>query len=218
MTEAPTLCYACDQPATTREHTPPFAFFPKGYRENLITVPSCELHNNVYAMDVEYVRNVIATSLGVNQVGEQHFFDKAMRSFDRTPALLHTSFGDIRPVSIQGMTTGVFTLDVDRIKNVMAACVRALHFRETGERFFSWEILSPNLHFSSADTTEAEAAMWRELLIMFRQLPFLVQVTSSPEVFEYAIADIEGGRVYALRFYKGFVIYALRAAPLDSPT
>ncbi|AXH64146.2 MULTISPECIES: hypothetical protein [Providencia] len=37
-------CYYCGNPATTREHVPPKCFFPKG--SNLITVPSCEIHNN----------------------------------------------------------------------------------------------------------------------------------------------------------------------------
>jgi hypothetical protein len=210
---ASAICYACDRPATTKEHAPPLSFFPKEHREKLITVPSCALHNNANAMDVEYARNVIATMLGTNELGQQHFFDKAMRSFDHTPALLHTTFSDIRPVNIQGMTTGVFTLDVGRIKNVMAACVRALHFRETGERISDWEIVLPNLHFSSKDTTQAEASRWRDFLSLFRLIPFSEQVTGSPDVFQYSIGDIDGGRVYSLRFYKSFLVFAFAGAP-----
>jgi hypothetical protein len=209
-TQAAGTCYACDQPATTREHAPPLAFFPKGLRNNLITVPSCELHNNPISADVEYARNVISTMLGVNEVGQLHFFDKAIRSFDHTPALLHTTFSDIRPVSIRGMTTGVFTLDVARITNVMTACIRALHFRETGERIYDWELAFPNLHFSSGDATEEEAAGWRESLSVFRRIPFSPQATSSPDVFQYAMADIEDHRVYSLLFYRGFAVYAFR--------
>jgi hypothetical protein len=57
-------CYACDQPATTKEHAPPYSFFPKGKRQNLITVPSCSVHNCDNAPDVEYVRNAIAFHAG----------------------------------------------------------------------------------------------------------------------------------------------------------
>jgi len=39
-------CYMCSDPATGVEHVPAKCFFTKGQRENLITVPSCELHNN----------------------------------------------------------------------------------------------------------------------------------------------------------------------------
>jgi hypothetical protein len=163
-------------------------------------------------MDVEYARNVISTMLGSNEIAEKHFFDKAMRSFDHSPALLRTTFSDIRPVNIQRMTTGAFTLNVDRIKNVMAACVRALHFRETGERIFEWEIVLPNLHFSSSDTSEAEAAQWRGFLSLFRLIPFSEQATATPDVFQYAIGNIEGGRVYSLRFYRNFLVYTFRAS------
>jgi hypothetical protein len=208
--QAAGTCYACDQPATTREHAPPSSFFPEGLRDNLITVPSCALHNNANSKDVEYARNVISTMLGVNEVGERHFLDKAIRSFGRTPALLHTTFSDIRPVNIHGMTSGVFTLDVERITNVMAACIRALHFRETGERVYNWQLVFPNLHFASGDATEEEAASWRESLSVFRRLPFSAQATSSPDVFQYAVADIEGHRVYSLLFYRGFAVYAFR--------
>src|SRR6185437_6074985 len=75
-TKAAETCYACDQPATTREHVPPFSFFPEGHKQNLITVPSCAAHNNANSKDVEYVRNIITTSFGVNSVGETIFSTK----------------------------------------------------------------------------------------------------------------------------------------------
>jgi hypothetical protein len=210
--KAADICYACDQPATTKEHAPPRSFFPQGHRDNLITVPSCETHNNDNSKDVEYARNVITTMYGSNAVGEQHFADKSVRSFDHTPALLQKTFSDIRPVNLQGDTVGLFTVDTARITNVMQACVCALHFRETGERIGKWEIVLPNLSFGK-DTTEEESTAWLGFVSMFRQIPFQEKTTTSPEVFEFAVGDIEGGRVYSLRFYKGFMIFALAAAP-----
>jgi len=132
--KAPTICYACDQPATTKEHAPPSSFFPEGERNNLITVPSCAEHNNATSKDVEYARNIISVMFGVNEIGERHFADKTLRSFDRSPALLHTTFSDIRGVQFRGMQVGAFTVDTERIKTVVKACIRALHFRETGWR------------------------------------------------------------------------------------
>src|SRR5260370_35875188 len=124
-------------------------------------------------MDVEYARNVITTMLGPNDVGQKHFNDKTARSFARSPALLNTTFADIRAVNVQGIMTGAFTMNTERIKTVMKACVCALHFRETGERKPDWEVVSPNLHFGN-DTTEVEAATWYQFMSMFRQIPFTV--------------------------------------------
>lgn len=202
-------CYACTKSATTKEHAPPFSFFPAEQRTNLITVPSCPEHNNDNSKDVEYARNVISTMFGVNEIGQQLFADKSMRSFDRSPALMYKTFADIRPVQLQGGTVGAFTVDTARIANVMRACITALHFLETGERASDWEIILPNLTFQG-DVSVEESDAWFEFLSLFQQIPFKVQTTSSPKVFELAIADIQGGRVYSLRFYTGFLVFAFR--------
>jgi hypothetical protein len=206
--KAPTICYACDQPATTKEHAPPSSFFPEGERNNLITVPSCAEHNNATSKDVEYARNIISVMFGVNEIGERHFADKTLRSFDRSPALLHTTFSDIRGVQFRGMQVGAFTVDTERIKTVVKACIRALHFRETGERQADWEIILPNMRFGG-DTSEEEAMRWFQFLSLFGQIPFAVRPTNSPNVFEYAVSDMTGGWVYALRFYKSFLVYGM---------
>ncbi|SFS10764.1 hypothetical protein SAMN05421771_1844 [Granulicella pectinivorans] len=207
-------CYACDQPATTKEHTPPYSFFPEGQRLNLITVPSCEAHNNANSKDVEYARNVITTMFGTNDVGQQHFADKALRSFDRSPKLLNMTFADIRPVTLHGQTVGAFTMQTDRIEAVMNACVTALHFRDTNERIPNWEVILPNLSFQG-DTTEAQAAGWSGFLSMFGQVQYNVKPTDSPDVFQYAMAQILGGWIYNLCFYKAFTVFAF--APSVSP-
>jgi len=50
-------CYfqACSQRGQTREHVPPKSFFPKDQRDQLLTVPSCEHHNNAKSSDDMYV-------------------------------------------------------------------------------------------------------------------------------------------------------------------
>src|SRR5215813_977766 len=50
-------CYyqGCSRPGTTKEHIPPQAFFPKDQSNQLLTVRSCELHNNKKSSDDIYV-------------------------------------------------------------------------------------------------------------------------------------------------------------------
>jgi hypothetical protein len=50
-------CYyqGCSQRGTTKEHVPPRSFFPKDQRKQLLTVPSCELHNTAKSSDDIYV-------------------------------------------------------------------------------------------------------------------------------------------------------------------
>lgn len=56
------ICYRCNNIATSVEHVPAKCFFPKEHRKNLITVPSCEQHNNETSKDDEYVRGIIVAS------------------------------------------------------------------------------------------------------------------------------------------------------------
>ncbi len=202
-------CYACDELAITKEHAPPRSFFPPVHRSKLITVPSCARHNNDNSQDIEYARNVISTYYGVNSAGQGLFLDKAMRSFDHSPALLKTTFSDIRPVTIQGATCGAFTVDVERIETVMRACVSALHFHLKGEKRFDWEIVLASLQHGSVPSDALDA--WSGLLSIFQQIPFTVKPTNAPDVFELATGDIQGGLVYGLRFYKSFLVYAFAA-------
>jgi hypothetical protein len=64
MTRAST-CYMCDSPETSREHAPPLCFFPetkdvgRDLRRNLVTVPSCDVHNSKKSKDDEFFRSLV---------------------------------------------------------------------------------------------------------------------------------------------------------------
>lgn len=71
------VCYFCGEPATTTEHVPPQSFFPEddeargtSLRRNLITVPSCNLHNNGKNEIDEKIRNIIGMILSRNSAGD----------------------------------------------------------------------------------------------------------------------------------------------------
>jgi hypothetical protein len=181
--QSPTRCYACTKSATTEEHVPPLSFFPEDQRKNLITVPSCEDHSNSNSKDVEYARNIVTAMFGVNALGQKLFADKSLRSFEHSPALMYKTFSDIRPVNIQEMTAGAFTVDREKVITVMRACIRALHFRETRERVLEWEIILPNPAFTDGVPQE-QVAWWHQSLALFSQILFKVRTTNSPEVFE----------------------------------
>jgi hypothetical protein len=50
-------CYfqGCTEKGITKEHIPPRSFFPDGEKEQLLTVKSCERHNNAKSKDDLYV-------------------------------------------------------------------------------------------------------------------------------------------------------------------
>ncbi len=64
-------CYYCGAKATSREHVPPLAIFPQqkdfdgiDFRSNLITVPSCEIHNQKKSNDDEFLMACLSGVVG----------------------------------------------------------------------------------------------------------------------------------------------------------
>lgn len=66
-------CYfqGCSAKGTTKEHIPPRSFFPDGEKEQLLTVRSCEKHNNAKSVDDLYVLAQICMNASPsNRAGE----------------------------------------------------------------------------------------------------------------------------------------------------
>ncbi len=89
-------CYRCNAPATGLEHVPAKCFFPKENRMNLITVPSCYLHNNSTSKDDEYVRGIIVSAQGNNKLASQHWRGAVIKGFKHSPKLFLKTFADQR--------------------------------------------------------------------------------------------------------------------------
>ena len=60
-------CYFCGGKVTGVAHIPPRSFFPKGKRQNLITVDSCNIHNQVKSKEDEYIRAVLLSSIKLDE-------------------------------------------------------------------------------------------------------------------------------------------------------
>jgi hypothetical protein len=139
-------CYACDQPATTKEHAPPRSFFPQPRPLDLITVPSCSIHNCGNASDVEYVRNAIVFLAGLNGTGEL-LIDKVKRSFDNSPDLFRRTFQSFVAHSTEAQV-GTYRFDLKRVEPVMTAVVQALHYQR--RKWSCWRVFVPSLGSESS--------------------------------------------------------------------
>lgn len=201
-------CYMCDASATSREHVPPLGFFPTGNRTNLLTVASCEVHNAGNSKDVEYVRNAICFQLGINESGER-VSEIAKRSFDRSPNLFRKTFESVRPIIVEGEETGIFPVDLERVKRVMTAISHGLASRDFGRTYIgNWHIFCATLRHTE-EAFPGDIEKWRNLQNLLRQGVFTEMQTSEPDIFRYAVhRPSDRGLVYRLTFYGGFIVYA----------
>jgi hypothetical protein len=204
----------CDAPGSTKEHAPPYSFFPRGYRDNLWTVPSCDEHNSKNNLDVEYVRNIIATHLITEDSAGAHLQDTVLRSFENSPKLFNRTFADARPVTINDNETAAYTFDLPRFTNVMTAIANAMYFRLRGKRYAdSWGIFSPAL-ISKATLYKGLPDSWESYRKLLRQIQYSMIPTPQPEIFQLGIHQFnEEQFIYAFLFYRGFVVNLLGLAP-----
>lgn len=83
------ICYRCGATATSYEHVPPKGLFPEAkdlkidLRRNLITVPSCILHNSKKSDDDEFLLICLAGCVRGNRIGHFHFLTKGLRAISR---------------------------------------------------------------------------------------------------------------------------------------
>ncbi|WP_316828605.1 hypothetical protein [Pedobacter miscanthi] len=108
------------EPATSVEHVPAKCFFPKGHRVNLITVPSCSVHNNDTAKDDEYVRGILVCSSRNNQVALGHWKGDVRRTFMHSPKLFLKTF--------KTQIGNSFFHDRQRIDNLMIKIAYGVYF------------------------------------------------------------------------------------------
>src|SRR4051812_18866897 len=104
----------CPAEATSVEHVPPRGLFPKekdlpvgvNLRKQLLTVPSCDLHNSEKSKEDTYLRNILVMNVPNNTTAQNHFFKAVMRSYQERPALLNSIANTQVAVEVEDSTTG----------------------------------------------------------------------------------------------------------------
>lgn len=198
-------CYVCGASATSAEHAPAACFFPVGHRTNLITVPSCDLHNEKTSKDDEYVRNIIAMAIGTNKVGTGHALDKVLRSLTGSVGLQRATF--INPEPVETPSGGTFGWEIDRprVDRVLQKIGYALYFHVRDE---PW---SRALNVLTKDLTARDGQPDPTAALVMAYEPSVgaeVHAGENPEVFRYfAHGASRDTTFFRMQFYENFVVY-----------
>ena len=124
----------CHRKATSKEHVPPKGFFPDEMRKNLITVPSCDVHNNKKTGDDEWLMILISTSIATSDLARDKIFPKLKRGISKSPGKLGI-FKNLSPITVDGVATGAFEIDTVRIRATFAAIAKGLYFHTFHQKF-----------------------------------------------------------------------------------
>lgn len=125
-------CYfqGCDNEGVTREHIPPRSFFPDGEKEQLLTVKSCQKHNNEKAKDDLYALAHICLNASPSNRAREIFTQKI------TPQLKYNN-GALRKMLLKGakpQANGAVAYKVDtaRLDNFFTALSCGIVYKSCG--------------------------------------------------------------------------------------
>ena len=208
----------CDSESTSREHVPPQCFFPdsessfsgKDLRKNLITVPSCDLHNSKKSEDDLYLLHVIAFTYQCNPEG-LHLFTKPIRKTrESRPYLLKTFFDQFEKVYVNGQPTLAFELDIQRFDNGITCMANAIYFFSFQTKWNEpLEIFAPSARYSSKvpNYNEGNAKLLKAESLDDGSQKF----GENQDIFFYQFieGDLPEHKLLRMVFYQGFVIWAI---------
>jgi hypothetical protein len=207
-------CYMCDAQATSSEHAPPRCFFPdfsatgRDLRRNLVTVPSCDLHNSAKSKDDEYLRAIILLSAGASsEVARAHFFDKLIRAVKRRP---HAHAAFIKPIGLRLDIGEMLEIDLERFNRGISAIASAIFFHKYQSKLeLPLQVISPNLYAEGAGSAHVPAPHTAAIEITREFLASEAIGGENESVFMYR-ARYEpkfGMYAFAAIFYEAFEVY-----------
>lgn len=199
----PKICYWCGVELTAetlkKEHVPPFTFFPKGYRENLMTVPSCVEHNNKYSsLDEKF--QLFIKMFGTNEIAIDDFNDRVLRGLNRKEKenFLEELNKKSSIVKANGKTNLVMELDNNECELFIEKIIRGIYFYHKEKpakgyiqsitKFFQREVLNT-------------PAMVEYLLEDVHPQLFTDGYYKNPRVFSYKFLEAQGTFIVMINFY-----------------
>jgi len=207
-------CYMCDSVATSSEHAPPKCFFPslnasgKDLRRNLITVPSCDIHNSEKSKDDEYLRAIILLASGASsEVAKAHFYDKLLRAVRRKPHA-HATF--IRPIGLRLDIGEMLEIDLERFNRCMQALGCALHYHKFQAPLgLPLHVISPSLYAQGAGSVHVPPPHQAAIRVTRQFLARESVGGENPEVFMFRARRDEQSGMYAFAavFYESFEVF-----------
>lgn len=214
-------CYMCCRDKTSVEHVPPRCLFPEqkdladgiDLRKQLITVPSCNIHNSQKSHDDEYLLYALLLNIPNNETAKNHTFTKIMRAVEKNPAIIaglqNSEQIPVTCVSKTGEKTNTIAVQIDeaRLRGSLESIGCALYYHHFKSK---WEgQIDVHLHFLKY-ITECDAA---DLNKPGEKLQAHIEKLmadqkkhgENPEVFCYQVTD--GAKPYMaimyLRIYEG---------------
>lgn len=194
------LCYWCGNQATTQDHVPAKGFLKKqSSPKELLTVPSCKSHNNLFSGDEEWLRNYM-TAISHDQDALDIWSKRSFPSLKRNKKLLQEMRENMVVLS---NNQKALRFSKKRARHVIQKIVRGLFFhmfnKPLGKVFFRY-YFNPKVN----------------LLEQFASKASFFSIQNG--VFQWAVAagtDDPGNAIWWLEFHRSnLFIVAITREPV----
>ena len=172
MSNIENVCYFCGKEATSKEHIPPRAFFPKNNRNDLFTVPSCEEHNGAKSKDDEYVKIILGRSADLMLREDLHEVKSTSeRAIARNPRLKNTIEVKPEPAIIVLENDIIipsvsYEIDLERVYGFFNSLSRGLYYHHEKEVWKGKVSIAPHFLIKE-DAAQEDLEKHEELLGFF---------------------------------------------------
>jgi hypothetical protein len=213
----PKTCYMCDGPPTSVEHVPPRCLFPekkdidpdKDYRKNLITVPSCDIHNSEKSKDDEYLLAVLAAHFENNEPSKDHYGKKILRALQNSRGLTRRVLAGSEKVTLGVEPSLALRVDTEGFQRSLAHVACGLYYHTFGERCpHPVQIHTAALRGDGKQLRHDVAALVEGVRPLLGAAPVRGE---NPEIFRYRVVQVPHTpmTVMLVEFYQGVEVLAL---------
>lgn len=210
------FCYWCGAEATSREHVPPKCLFPEqkdahggsDHRKNLITVPSCDVHNLAKCKEDEYLLCILGINILANPIGERQGKTKIIRALTASGGLAHAVLNQHQKVRVEDTKTGTVSdsiaikIDDASVLNSFDHVARAIFFHHFNSRWSGSVQCTPEFLLNeNASINKEYETIRQEADELFANSPLH---GTNPDVFGYQFVgrpDVDSQLLLRLHFY-----------------
>ncbi len=188
-------CYyqGCTRKGITKEHIPPRSFFPKGEKEQLLTVKSCEIHNNRKATDDQYVLAQICMNASPSNRARE-IFQKKIK-----PQLSHND-GAFKKMLSKGAVelkdgSVKYAIDRSRFDNFFTALSCGIIFKTCGDQVPENYVIHHQYPSFSSEHSDVEQA-----LQVFEEFERYISVRPI-KVLDFGKPNTQNERIYSVKVF-----------------
>jgi hypothetical protein len=217
-------CYyqGCSLYGNTKEHIPPKSFFPKDQRNQLLTVTSCQLHNNAKSLDDTYVLAHICMNASPSNRSREIFRQRVFPQLGYNGEALKKTLARDAVVLSSGAVH--YKVDTARFDKFFDALSYGIVFKACGESLpAAYRTKHVYHNFKNKEETSKERALKKMLLAVYSGEPLAVlsfgpvsaQNTSVYSVKVFGIAGFKSSLTVIHDFFGAFRVTTLLSKQVE---